>query len=74
MKPLLILMALSLAACGPSRVERAESFMANPASVNCTTRGGQLVIRQTASGQKGYCLLQDRRSLGVWEYYRQTNG
>ncbi len=63
-----------LAACGPSRVERAQDFMSNPASVNCTTRGGQLVVRQTASGQKGYCLLPDGRSLGVWEYYRQTNG
>jgi uncharacterized protein len=63
-----------LAACGPSRVERAQPMMNNPAGVNCTTRGGQLVIRQSGGGQKGFCLLSDGRSVGIWEYYRQTNG
>jgi uncharacterized protein len=62
-----------MAACGPSRVERAQPMMENPAGVNCTTRGGQLVIRQTKAGQKGYCLLPDGRSLDIWEFYRQTN-
>jgi uncharacterized protein len=63
-----------LGACGPSRVEKAQPMMENPAGKNCTTRGGKLVIRQTNAGQKGYCMLPDGRSLDVWEYYRQTNG
>ncbi len=73
-RPLLVASLALLAACGPSRIERAQPMMANPASVNCTTRGGQLVIRQTSAGQKGYCLLPDGRALDVWEYFRQTNG
>jgi uncharacterized protein len=62
-----------MAACGPPRLERAQPMMENPAGVNCTTRGGRLVIRQTGDGQKGYCMLPDGRSLDIWEYYRQTN-
>jgi putative hemolysin len=63
-----------LTACGPTRIERAQPMIENAAGVNCTERGGQLVIRQTTAGQKGYCLLSDGRSLDIWEYYRQTNG
>ena len=74
LKSLTLLAALVLVACGPSRVERAQPMIDNPAGVNCTQRGGQLVIRQSSGGQKGYCLLPDGRSLDIWEYYRQTNG
>jgi uncharacterized protein len=69
-----ILSVLLVAACGPSRVDRAQAAIANPASVNCTQRGGQLVIRLTSAGQKGYCVLPDGRTLDTWEYFRQTNG
>ena len=74
LKSLTLLAALLLVSCGPSRVERAQPMIDNPAGVNCTQRGGQLVIRQSSGGQKGYCLLPDGRSLDIWEYYRQTNG
>ena len=74
LKSLTILAAMLLVSCGPTRVEQAQPMMENPAGVNCTTRGGQLVIRQSSGGQKGYCLLPDGRSLDIWEYYRQTNG
>ena len=63
---------LLLAACAqPNATTRLA--MANPASVNCTQHGGQLVLRQTSAGAKGYCMLQDGRSVDVWEYFRQTN-
>ena len=62
-----------LAGCGPTPRQEAQPMMQNPAGVNCTSRGGRLVIRQTSAGQKGYCQLTDGRSLDIWEYYRQTN-
>lgn len=70
MRPILLL--LLLAACAfPDATARLA--LANPASVNCTTHGGRLVIRQTGAGAKGYCMLTDGRSLDEWEYFRQTN-
>ena len=74
MRGLALLAAFLLVSCGPTRVERAQPMIENPAGVNCTTKGGQLVIRQSGEAQKGYCLLPDGRSLDIWEYYRQTNG
>ena len=69
-----LMASLSLvAACGPTRTERAQPMVDGPAGLNCTTRGGRLVIRQTAAGQKGYCMLTDGRTLDIWEFYRQTN-
>ena len=63
-----------LTACGLTRFERARPMIENAAGVNCTERGGRLVIRQSTAGQKGYCMLPDGRSLDIWEFYRQTNG
>lgn len=73
LRNLAILAALLVSACGPSRIERAQPMVENPASVNCIQRGGRLVIRQAGGGQKGYCMLPDGRSLDIWEYFRQTN-
>ncbi len=67
-----ILALLPLAAC-QSAAHKAQATIANPASVNCTQTGGQLVIRQSAAGSKGYCILPDGRSLDEWEYYHQTH-
>ena len=63
-----------LAACGPSMTNRAAPVIASPAAQNCITHGGKLVIRQSAAGQKGFCMLTDGRTLDVQEYFRQTNG
>lgn len=73
MRPILFAFVCVLAACGPTRGQRAQSVIENPAGVNCTQNGGKLVIRQNSGLQKGYCLLSDGRSLDIWEYYRQTH-
>ena len=44
--------------------------MANPASVNCTTKGGTLEIRQDGSGgQYGVCLFEDNRQCEEWALF-----
>jgi len=68
---LCLMLLLPLAACQPNAEARAT--MTNPASVNCTDHGGKLVLRQSSAGTKGYCMLQDGRSLDIWEYFRQTH-
>jgi len=74
LRPLfLISICLATLACGPTRETRAESVASNPAGQNCTAKGGQLVVRLSSGGQKGYCLLPDGRSLDIWEFFRQTN-
>lgn len=44
--------------------------LANPASVYCADQGGNVVIRDTAEGQVGYCHLPDGRVVEEWEFYR----
>ena len=63
---------LPLAAC-ESASRRAQPMIANPASQNCIAHGGQLVIKQSAAGQRGFCVLKDGRTVDEWEYFRQTN-
>lgn len=70
---LLSALCLAAVACGPTREDRAQSVINNPAGQNCIQRGGKLVIRQSSQGQKGYCMLTDGRSLDIWEYFRQTH-
>lgn len=67
----LTLLLLLLTACAPNDTTRLA--LANPASLNCTQRGGKLLIRESNAASKGYCMLADGRSLDVWEYYRQTH-
>ena len=69
--PILILLPLTAACNAPGQTTRLT--MANQASVYCRESGGELVIRQTAAGAKGYCRLRDGRTLDEWEYYRQTH-
>ena len=68
----LLLALLPLAAC-ESAAHKAQPMIANPASQNCIAHGGQLVIKQSAGGQRGFCALKDGRTLDIGEYYRQTN-
>lgn len=45
--------------------------MANPASVNCVTLGGQLDIRTLpGGGQYGVCLFEDNRQCEEWALFR----
>ena len=74
MRRALLLSALCLvAACGPTRQERARPMIEDLAGQHCIQTGGRLVIRQTRDGQKGYCMLTDGRTLDIWEYYRQSH-
>ena len=73
MPKLTLLMALiALSACG-NAVNRGVAASENPASQNCKAHGGQVTIRATATGTRGYCTLPDGRTLDNWAYYHQTN-
>jgi len=40
--------------------------IANPASVNCLTKGGKLVLRDRPQGQYGVCVFEDDRQCEEW--------
>jgi putative hemolysin len=44
--------------------------MANPASVNCTEKGGKLEIRTSKPGEYGVCLFEDNRQCEEWALMR----
>lgn len=44
--------------------------MANPASVNCQQKGGQLEMREGPLGQYGVCLFEDNRQCEEWALFR----
>ncbi len=71
-RTVMVISLLALAAC-QSAISKAEPMMANPASQNCLAYSGKLVIRQSASGQKGYCVLPNGKAYDEWEFYHQTH-
>lgn len=44
--------------------------LANPASVNCTEKGGKLEIRKNKPGEYGVCLFEDNRQCEEWALLR----
>ncbi|MDD4901454.1 MAG: DUF333 domain-containing protein [Patescibacteria group bacterium] len=44
--------------------------LANPASVNCTAKGGRLEIRKNKNGEYGVCLFEDNRQCEEWALLR----
>lgn len=44
--------------------------IANPASVNCTEKGGKLEMRESKAGQYGVCLFEDNRQCEEWALMR----
>jgi putative hemolysin len=45
--------------------------IANPASVNCIEKGGNLTIRtEKEGGQYGVCIFADKSECEEWTYYR----
>jgi putative hemolysin len=51
----------------PTAAPQTNANMANPASVNCTKQGGQLVIQTRGDGgQYGVCLFEDNRQCEEW--------
>lgn len=69
----LLLAVLLLAQCAPPSAEdqqEADAAIANPASVFCQEKGGQVDIRETAGGQVGYCVFADGSECEEWAYFR----
>jgi hypothetical protein len=44
--------------------------LANPASENCVTTGGRLVIETAPGGQYGVCVFEDNRQCEEWALLR----
>lgn len=42
----------------------------NPASVNCTQKGGKLEIRQETAGEYGVCKFSDGTECEEWQFFR----
>ena len=47
-----------------------QAGLANPASVNCTSVGGNLVIQTDPNGQYGLCYFEDNRACEEWALFR----
>jgi putative hemolysin len=67
--------ALGAAACTTTTAERPASTgaaigMANPASVNCTQRGGKLQLVSTPAGQTGICTFPSGKQCEEWALMR----
>ena len=70
-----ILMAVMVSACSNKNTSTGtpppnDAGIANPASVNCTQKGGRLEIRQDAKGEYGVCMFADGRQCEEWVLYR----
>lgn len=60
-----------LAGCAPSS-ERPIG-MANPASVYCQEKGGQVQIVDGPGGQVGMCVFPNGQAVEEWELYRREH-
>jgi len=68
---MLVLSAAFLTACEKKPTETTPAAqIANPASVYCAGRGGQLEIVNEVAGQVGYCVLPDGRRVEEWTLFR----
>ncbi len=62
---------LSSACAAPPRTPPPPMVgMANPASVDCVRKGGDLQIRDTPGGQIGVCVFADGRRCEEWALFR----
>ena len=49
-----------------------KAGMANPASVNCVDKGGELTIKKDLDGNEyGVCIFDDNRQCEEWAMYRK---
>lgn len=71
-----------IAACaGPTRTTTSTTVITatpeqpgpNPASQNCLTLGGTVVIQSGAAGQTGFCALPGGAVVEEWALYRETH-
>lgn len=54
----------------PASVTNPPVGLANPASANCTAKGGTLEMRTNKQGQYGVCLFEDNRQCEEWALMR----
>lgn len=69
-------LAVSLVACSTSQNQDAltpKIGSPNPASQYCVNQGGNLEIKDDASGQVGYCHLKDGSVFEEWSFFRSHN-
>ncbi|WHO37443.1 DUF333 domain-containing protein [Sphingobium sp. AP49] len=74
MKPFPIITLLPLAACQAAPAPKPAIGMPNPASAYCVEQGGRLEIRNSTSGDSGYCHLPDGRVVEEWAFFRSQPG
>lgn len=74
MKSIYILMfSFGLTACaGNTALHNQPITLANPASVYCIKQGGHLDIRDTPTGQVGYCQFKDGTEIEEWTFFRES--
>lgn len=66
-----IVVAIGAWSLTKSKPRKLEEKISNPASIFCTNRGGNTVVRTDANGsQAGYCIFDDRSECEEWAYYR----
>jgi putative hemolysin len=70
--PVLVLVALLAVACGTLATPEPESAgIANPASENCTEKGGTLSIEKRGDGgEYGVCIFEDNMQCEEWAMMR----
>ena len=66
-----IVMALAAGACAAASAQtRQTPQLANPASVNCTQKGGALRLERRADGAEyGVCVFTDNRQCEEWAMF-----
>ena len=71
MLALCLLGAVATAAQEPTATPKPAAAVANPASANCVSKGGKLIIdRRGDGGDYGVCLFEDNRQCEEWALFR----
>lgn len=66
-----LLGAVATAAQEPTATPKPAATLANPASDNCVSKGGRLIIEQRGDGGAyGVCLFEDNRQCEEWALFR----
>jgi len=63
---------LEIGCVAVSKKTEEKVSLANPASVNCVDKGGQIKIERDGTGSEyGVCLFEDNRQCEEWALYRK---
>jgi putative hemolysin len=69
-----VVLVVLLVGCAAPQAEvkpTEKAGLANPASVNCTDKGGKLQIVDTPDGQIGICTFEDSSVCEEWAFFKQ---